>query len=100
MLGAEWEQQKFSTRTTAMPVIPGVRTRGVFRQWSNRERRYRKADGKVAVVTEAFKGVGASITEDLAVQGASVVVKCGTYEFGRSTKERLRIFEKPSTLTG
>jgi 3-oxoacyl-[acyl-carrier protein] reductase len=42
----------------------------------------KKLDGKVAVVTGASKGIGASISEHLAAEGASVVVNYATSQSG------------------
>ena len=52
-----------------------------------------KLNGKVAVVTGAFKGIGASIAEHLAAEGAAVVVN---YANSRSSAEAVvgRIDEK------
>jgi 3-oxoacyl-[acyl-carrier protein] reductase len=47
-------------------------------------------DGRVAVITGAGRGLGAAIAEELAVQGAAVVVADRSEELARATAERLR----------
>ncbi len=47
-----------------------------------RERKMRKPQGKVAIVTGASKGIGASIATHLAAEGAAVVVNYATSKAG------------------
>jgi 3-oxoacyl-[acyl-carrier protein] reductase len=47
-------------------------------------------DGRVAVITGAGRGLGAAIAEELAAQGAVVVVADHSEELARDTAERLR----------
>ena len=48
-------------------------------------------DGRVAVITGAGRGLGAAIADELAAQGAAVVVADRDAELARATAERLHV---------